>query len=228
MSIQEGSFIQHYNNDIKRIREIITDPNKLYNYFDELKNIHQTLENLIDQFVKTSVVIIKQEIYKKILQESVKYQSTLKDDLKIIEPENYFSVVSIPSLDVETPDFYSDEVYDELLQFYNPNSDPNDKTDQKNARKYKKLLVEILNETNEITSVLMEYQNKVLEYRDLLENYCRNFIQQVYKAHLSYAKYRLLKKSDVVNLVFEDESVEISGKQTEIIPKMLKKYLNLD
>lgn len=228
MSIQEGTFMTHFKNNINVIKEIISQPAKLYYHFETLKNTHSTLEHLIQQFSETSEKIIKQEVYSKMMEYAVGFQTSWSEDIKTLNAESYHSFAQIPKPLCEIPEIYSDEEYDDLLQFVNLKANPENPDDVKMVKKYKNKLVEILNQIKELEQNVVAFENYMVQYRNTLMISAKEALTKMYHSHLSFMKFRKLKMDRQVAAVFNDESIIVQGKQTEVIPKLMKKYLELE
>lgn len=228
MTLQEGTFMTHFNNNVGKIKEIIVDPAKLYHHFDTLKNTHLTLENLIKQFCETSEKIVKNEVYQQMLIASKTYQTSWKQDIVSLVPDTYYQLMPIPTLNAVAPELYTDDVYDDLLQLVNLNADPNNPKDKKHAGKYKAKVVEIFNELSALKTDIDKFEAAVINHRDELTKHCTVALDQIYKSHMSFMKFKTLKSTKKVNVLFNDEAIVVEGKQTEVIPMILKKYLNLE
>lgn len=228
MSIQEGTFMTHFNNNVNRIKEIVSNPGKLYHHFETLKNTHLTLENLMKQFVETSPKIIKQEVFNKMMLESKKYQTSWKTDIVDLIPETYFQLQSIPQMNFEVPELFTDDVYDDLLQLVNLTPDPNNEKDKKMIIKYKNKVIEIFNDLNDLKNDITNFENGMIHYRNILENSCSQALKQIYQSHMSFMKFTQMHSQKQVSVIFRDEIINVQGRQTEVIPTILKKYLEME
>lgn len=228
MSIQDGTFMSHFKAGFGRIREIISEPGKLYYHFETLKNDHATLENLIQQFGETSKINIKQEVYNKMMEQAVVFQTSWREDIKPLNPESYYSLAQVPEPLFEVPEMYSDTIYDDLLQFVDLNANPNTPEGRKIVKNYKNKLEEILNQIREVEIDVTNFENSMIQYRNTLMFSAKEALRKMYQSHLSYMKFRRNKVNRQVVVVYNDLPITIEGKQTEIIPKLMKKYLGLD
>lgn len=228
MSIQQGTFMTHFKNNINVIKEIVSHPAKLYYHFETLKNTHSTLEHLVQQFGNTSERVIRQEVYNKMMEHAVAFKTSLKIDLDKINHESYYSLAPIPKPLCELPEIYSDEEYDDLLQFVNLNADPENPDDVKMVKKYKNKLIDILNQIKELEVGITNFENSMIQYRNTLMISAKEALTKIYHSHLSYVKFTSNKLNRQVVVVFNDEPITIQGRQTEVIPKLMKKYLGLE
>ena len=228
MSIQQGTFMTHFKNNINVIKEIISQPAKLYYHFETLKNTHSTLEHLIQQFGETSEKIIKQEVYNKMMEHAIVFQTSWKEDIKTLNAESYYSLAKIPKPLCEVPEIYSDEEYDDLLQFVDLKADPKNQDDVKLVKKYKNKLIDILNQIKDLEIGMTNFENSMIQYRNTLMISAKEALTKMYHSHISFMKFRRNKVNRQVVVIYNDEPVTIEGKQTEIIPKLMKKYLGLE
>lgn len=228
MTIQQGTFMTHFQNNINVIKEIISQPAKLYYHLETLKNTHSTLEHLIQQFSETSEKNIKQEVYNKMMEQAIAFQTSWKEDIKILNAESYYSLAQVPEPSCEIPEMYPDSEYDELLQYVNLKADPGNPEDIKMVKKYKNKLIEILNQIKELEVGILNFENSMIRYRNTLMFSAKEALKKMYYSHVSFLKFRRNKINRQVVVVYNDVPMTVEGKQTEIIPKLMRKYLGLE
>lgn len=86
--IAESDFIQQLEHEIKRIKDIIKKPKLVETKFKELINLHVGVENMINEYIKTSGDEIKIEVREKLKKWCEKYRSEWKTDIERLDELN--------------------------------------------------------------------------------------------------------------------------------------------
>ena len=77
----DSMFIRNFDMNASQIKEIISTPCNVKNYLENLKIIHNSIENMIKQYKQTGINAIKKELYELGVQLSEKYKKTIKNDI---------------------------------------------------------------------------------------------------------------------------------------------------
>ena len=84
----ESDFIQQLEHEIKRIKDIIKKPKLVETKFKELINLHIGVENMINEYIRTSGDEIKIEVREKLKKWCEKYRSEWKTDIERLDELN--------------------------------------------------------------------------------------------------------------------------------------------
>lgn len=219
----DSTFIRNYDVEVAKIKEIIATPANVSEYLENLKIIHNSIENMIKQYKKTSIIAIKKELYEAGVKISQIYKTTIKNDLLTHEPQISYSLpfFNEPKFNIE---IFEDDIYDELFNYVDENVDFETREGQKTITKFYVIKNEIENQLDNLRSSIKKFEQNLVNFRDSQIQTIQNIIlPTLYKAHMSYVK--LINKNKVLIDIAPGISTTISGRQTEFIPKALNSYL---
>lgn len=219
-------FIKNFDMNASQIKEIISTPYHVKNYLENLKIVHNTLENMIEQYQHTGVNAIKRELYEAGVQLSQKYKDTIKNDIS-----NHVACMSYTLPKFQEPktniELYSDDIYDDLFMHADENIDVNSKEGKKTIAKFYIIQKEITDSLEQTRKDILNFEQTLVNFKAAQLETIKNIVlPTLYKSHMSYVK--LINKNNVqINLRPETTTV-ISGKQTVFIPAALKSWLNIE
>lgn len=219
-------FIKNFDMNASQIKEIISTPCNVKNYLENLKIIHNSIENMIEQYQQTGINAIKKELYDLGVKLSEIYKTTIKNDILNHEPCLSYTLPEFkePKINIE---LYSDDIYDNLFMYVDENINVNSDEGRKTIAKFyikQKEINDLLDQTREN---ILKFEQFLVNFKAIeLETINNIVLPTLYKAHMSYIK--LINKNNVLINLKPETTTIVSGKQTVFIPKSLKKWLNLE
>ena len=237
MSIK-SNFEQNITNQLERLKEIISSPHKLNAHLQNVYKIHEAIEKDIENYNKLSSEQIRKDVYELCLPMLEKYRSKsqVQADVKTHTIKQKHDIGNL-NFDTYNLEFVDSSIYDELFQNVDITMDKTKLTteNKKMIRKYMKLKEEIENEYESLILDIKRYEQNMVNLRQKLLDKCSNdIIPKLYNAHLSHVKQSSQNRK---NKVVSDEPIyvdinniqyPIKQKQTEFIPAMIKKYLQIE
>lgn len=236
---ETSNFYQNINNQLNRLREIISSPNKLYAHIDSVYNIHDSIEEELKNYKFLSETRIKKDVLDLITPTLEEYKNKVRADVKKhvikskhqLKPFNFDNFINEIELD-----FVDSSVYDDLYQCVEENMDlKNLSTSQmKLIKNYIELKEDIESNYDDLLEEIKRYESKMVNVRQkIFDQVIKNVVPQLYEAHLSYlktnldAKYKKGNKPIEVTIDINNITYPINKKQTEFIITSLKQYLDI-
>lgn len=218
-------FIKNFDMNASQIKEIISTPYYVKNYLENLKIVHNALENMIEQYQHTGINAIKKELYEFGVQLSEKYKYTIKNDIS-----NHVACLSYTIPEFQEPkiniELYTDDIYDDLFMYADENVDIKSDEGKKTIAKFYTIQKEIINLLEQTRKNILNFEQSLVNFKAAQLEIIKNIVlPTLYKAHMSYVK--LINKNKVLINLKSHTSTIVSGKQTVFIPESLKKWLNI-
>lgn len=223
--MSDSTFIRNFDAEATKIKEIISTPANVLQYLENLKIIHSSIENMIEQYQKTGIKSIKKELFEYGVSLSQVYKTTLKTDLPSHVPKSAYSlpIFQEPKFEIE---LFSDDIYDDLFDYVDENIDVNTAAGKRTIAKFFNIQKEIIKELDETRELIKTFEQTLVNFREAqLLNIKNVILPTLYTAHMSYVK--CLNKNPVQINITPYIITIVSGRQTEFIPASLKTWLGL-
>lgn len=223
--MSDSIFIRNFDTEVNKIKEIIKSPSNVANYLENLKIIHNSIENMINQYQYTGLKSIKNELLELGISMSQIYKTTIKTDLSNHVSKFSYTLPNFkePNLEIE---MFSDDIYDILYDYVDESADINSYEGKKIIKKFYKTQNEILIELSDLRKQIKQFEQNLVDFREQQIQIIKNIIlPTLYKAHMSYVK-NINQNIVQINLSSEISTI-VKGRQTEFIPNSLKIWLEL-
>lgn len=224
-----STFIRNFDVETAKIKEIIASPANVSQYLENLKIIHNSIENMFKQYKITSIKAIKKELYEAGIKMSEIYKTSIKNDLPshIIQTSYTLPFFQEPKFKLE---LFEDDIYDELFEYVDENIDISTREGQKMIAKFYVTKNEIENKLSESRQKIVDFEQNLVNFRDSqLQNIKNVILPTLYKAHMSFVKCASKESSNKCSIMVDLKpgiTITVSGRQTEFIPKTLLSWLS--
>jgi hypothetical protein len=221
-------------NSVNQIKDIISKPVMVEKNFDELISIHQSINNMVNEYYSSSISKIKQECRDVLLDYCSKFKTEYAEDLKRLDELNKTIHNSSGNVKCESwnnivfneCNMFKPELYDEDIYYsLNENVDINIKQADLRNPKIKKMIKEYNEIKNEIITELEEFMNdvesfekNVLKAKNEILRKSMKSLNVMYICHLNFLDSVIKKKKCSLKV----NGVEVKGKQSE----WLKGWMN--
>ncbi len=225
-----STFVQQLEHEVNRIKDIIKKPRLVETKFKTLVSLHEGIEEMINEYIKTSSETIKVEVEDILKKWSSKFRTEYKEDLKRIDELNSKYLkgkknVSVPNwsevvgktvenvvgMDVE---LFDSCIYGEMNEYVDVNLKKEDlerKEVKEMIKAYNELREEVEDGLDEVVENVRDVEKKWMKVREKLEDKGKKWLEVMYVCHLNYIKAALDKRGCDVRV----NGMEIKGKQTE-------------
>ena len=236
--MSDSIFIRNFDTEVNKIKEIIKFPSNVANYLENLKIIHNSIENMINQYQYTGLKSIKNELLELGISMSQIYKTTIKTDLS-----NHVSKFSYTLPDFKEPnlefEMFSVDIYDILYDYVDESADINSYEGKKiiNATNYSCILEDIFKMENEFEESDIEkrinpklYMNEgktiiSIAFPYLWNNdYVENGFSKYTKGY-DYHKVVKMHLDKICNMIIEAGGKAISLVDSNALPERYIAYL---
>lgn len=234
-------FIQHLENEVSKIKNICKSPKLVVDKYNELLNIHNQINNDIDDYVDKSALTIKKEITDNLREFSNTFKTSYKEDLKRLSELNKTVLNSKTSFKIKYVDnmvnksiesikptmMYDVDIYDDLLDVSDPNMTDktiNSKDNVAKVKKFNAMSEEITDGLDDIVDDVKEFEKNVMSLKGNVEQEGMNQLKIMYVIHLNYLNDKLNKTNAASKFKINGNNVPFV-KQTEFISKYFNNSL---
>lgn len=228
-------FIQHLENEVRKIKNICKSPKLVTDRYDELLNIHDQISNDIDDYVNKSIVSIKREIDDNLKEFSNTFKTSYKEDIKRLSELNRTILKSKTSFKIKYADnmvdksvesikpsmLYDADIYDELFDVSDTSITSKTINSKDNAAKVKKfnaISEEIVDGLDDVVNDVKEFEKSMVNLKTNVEHEGMNQLKTMYVIHLNYLNDKLNKTNNASSFKINGNDIKFV-KQTEFIAK---------
>ena len=234
----QSNFTQQLEHEINRIKDIIKNPKLVEDKFDVLINLHEGLEDMINNYFESSSKKVIEEVEEDLNKYCDVFKKRWKDDLKNLDGLN-MSVLklkeggngnegkkeirittwndlkqkSIDKMKNEV-ELFDESIYGELNEYADSKIKKEDlerKEIKEMIKMYNEIREEIEDGLDEIVDEVEGIEKKWMKFRDRLEDKGKKWLEVMYVCHLNYLDSVMKKKECALRVNGE----EVKGKQSE-------------
>ena len=239
----ESEFVQQLRHEMNRIRDIIKKPKLVESKFSTLIGIHESIETMINEYVKASADEIRVEVEDILKKWCSKFKTEWKDDVNKLDELNAEILkwklngngkesknIKVPAWDnvvkniiekVNTEvELFDESIYGELNEYVDVNLKKDDlekKEVKEMVKMYNELREEIEDGLDDAIKDVMNMEKKWMNIRRKLEDKGKKWLEVLYVCHLNYLKSVMKKESCSLNV----NGKVIEGKQTDWLKNWL-------
>jgi hypothetical protein len=211
---------------INQIKNIISKPNLVEKNFDNLISIHQSINNMANEYYYSSIAKIKKEAEKILLKYCDKFKTEYASDLKRLHELNDTMKIKDNSkiktwneLVTHECNMYKPELFDEGIYY-----DLNEKVDttikkedlknpkvKKMIKEYNEIKNEINNELDEFLEDVKSMEKSMMMSKNKIEEKGMKCLDYLYVCHLNFLDSVINKKKCSLRV----NGNEVKGKQSD-------------
>ena len=233
----ESDNIALFNESINQIKDIISKPVLVEKNFKNLISIHQSINNMANEYYNASILKIKKSAKDILLKYCDKFKTEYSTDLKRLNELNDLMKIDVTKnkniktwneLVFNECNMYKPELFDEEIYY-----DLNDKVDinikkedlknpkiKKLIKEYNEIKNEIINELDEFMSDIKKMEKSMMRAEGKIEQKGMKYLDCLYVCHLNFLNSVINKTPCKLKV----NNMEVKGKQSE----WLKGWFNDD
>lgn len=227
-NIIDSDNIALFNESINQIKDIISKPVLVEKNFKNLISIHQSINNMANEYYNASIVKIKKSAKDILLKYCDKFKTEYSTDLKRLNELNDSMKINVNGnkkiktwnelvfneCNMYKPELFDEEIYYDLNDKVNINIKKEDLKNpkiKKLIKEYNEIKNEIINELDEFMNDIKVMEKSMMRAEGKIEQKGMKYLDCLYVCHLNFLNSVIHKKTCNLKV----NGMMVKGKQSE-------------